>query len=716
MSRVRVLGLTLTGPEPVGRVHLRLEPGVTALYGLNGAGKSTILRGLAAALMGFVADRGGDADLHLVVDGVDDVATYDDDPELLRELLFQGTKFIDEELNALGGPAVVPEEFGLDDDRIGRRPVGSFLLDEASVGRAVGAWLHWLAEADESGTSHALAREIARQGLFTLRARGIEWPEWEVFISARPDDAAPALSALFAEQRALHGAVGDDLPVGDESTAASDGVGPDSPFEPEGLVADVSLGIDVDPWVPYPIARWGRTGRSILDWPPVVLTEDLDPLAITLRTLTVPREDGTRDLIDALDGDDFTLTEGANDALVLISHLANEYYKCLQLDPPELECQIVHPRYWPVHHQVQWTAIDRAAGGEINISDLGDMHRRWAQFAIGAAARETARGRSDLPAVGLGAVAGQVASELNLVGLIDEPERASHPIALRHLRRGLVDLARRLDCPIVICTHAAEFLGDPEVRLLHVTRSPSVMVHPMPLRWRETVGNAELGLAPTDVLQTVRAFLIVEGEHDRAVIDVLLGDELAAHGVTVLAARGVRGATGIIDAQMIVEFTDVPVVVAFDNTATAVAEDAWARALAALSEAGPRPRAQRQATRHLEVLRSRGREGEALYELCRRAISAGREGRIRVSGLSEPDVIEYLPVRFFLPTLDSWQEAVEAWGRRGDFKDWLRAQGASVGVNKLREAAEGLDAIPADFNRLLDSCISAAAGVLESES
>ena len=55
---VVLIGVTIEGPPPIGLLHLRASEGTTLLYGLNGAGKSTILRSLTSAFAGL-ADPGG---------------------------------------------------------------------------------------------------------------------------------------------------------------------------------------------------------------------------------------------------------------------------------------------------------------------------------------------------------------------------------------------------------------------------------------------------------------------------------------------------------------------------------------------------------------------------------------------------------------------------------------------------------------------------------
>lgn len=52
---------------PLGRVYIPLEPGVTALYGLNGAGKSLLLEALGGVLTGRKTTRTGSLDPLLYV-------------------------------------------------------------------------------------------------------------------------------------------------------------------------------------------------------------------------------------------------------------------------------------------------------------------------------------------------------------------------------------------------------------------------------------------------------------------------------------------------------------------------------------------------------------------------------------------------------------------------------------------------------------------------
>jgi predicted ATPase len=62
-----LVGVSVYGPLPLGRVHVRLSAGVTALYGVNGAGKSRLLAGVQQALQGFGTKGPVQSVLHLRV-------------------------------------------------------------------------------------------------------------------------------------------------------------------------------------------------------------------------------------------------------------------------------------------------------------------------------------------------------------------------------------------------------------------------------------------------------------------------------------------------------------------------------------------------------------------------------------------------------------------------------------------------------------------------
>ena len=59
-----LLGATIDGPPPLGRVHVPLGEGLTVLFGMNGAGKTRLIRALRGALLGVDPGPDRDAVLH----------------------------------------------------------------------------------------------------------------------------------------------------------------------------------------------------------------------------------------------------------------------------------------------------------------------------------------------------------------------------------------------------------------------------------------------------------------------------------------------------------------------------------------------------------------------------------------------------------------------------------------------------------------------------
>jgi hypothetical protein len=121
-------------------------------------------------------------------------------------------------------------------------------------------------------------------------------------------------------------------------------------------------------------------------------------------------------------------------------------------------------------------------------------------------------------------------------------------------------------------------------------------------------------------------------------------------------------------------------------------------------------------------LERKGAEGAWLGELVERAITIGRLDRLDLFGLSKTDIICYFdPADFGL--VESWDAllaqhlAVKRDRDRGDrrpvlsLKDWLRAEkGATVGTNKVTQAARRTPSLHPDFERLSPGSWSSASG------
>jgi hypothetical protein len=157
-SGYKVLGVTVQGPAPLGRIHLELSPDLSVLYGLNGSGKTRVLDGVVAALGGR-ALPGGRRWVHLQID--DRGAGADEG--------FPGALFSAMRADMLTGETI--EELvlavlsGLDQDY----PLIEPLVAEASA-----------------------------SGLFSLEATGTTHAEWRIWVSGPADEGSPLGEAAQA--------------------------------------------------------------------------------------------------------------------------------------------------------------------------------------------------------------------------------------------------------------------------------------------------------------------------------------------------------------------------------------------------------------------------------------------------------------------------------------------------------------------------------------
>jgi len=206
------------------------------------------------------------------------------------------------------------------------------------------------------------------------------------------------------------------------------------------------------------------------------------------------------------------------------------------------------------------------------------------------------------------------------------------------------------------------------------------------------------------VLQLIRVFLIVEGEHDVAVLEALVGDALRERGVFIMPMRGTRRLLTLLESQFLVRFTDASFVVALDRTDASKVELAVEALQEAVdSEETEDSRAQLVRAALAPLLHGTPEEG-VVAELLKAAVNLGMLGRVKIHGLGQPDIIEYLPVERFVPNAASWTEAKEHWPRGTPFKKWLRSRGAEVNATALAAIASTLDEIPNDFTDLVEAC------------
>ena len=129
------------------------------------------------------------------------------------------------------------------------------------------------------------------------------------------------------------------------------------------------------------------------------------------------------------------------------------------------------------------------------------------------------------------------------VYVFDEPEAHLHPLAQEQAAAWIAERVRD-GATVLLASHAVPFLRLPleDVEYLKVSRNADweTVVQPMTEDVLGTVAESAeaLGLSPAALVQVTRAWLVVEGEHDKMILTAFHGAELSRAGVRMLALRG----------------------------------------------------------------------------------------------------------------------------------------------------------------------------------
>jgi ABC-type hemin transport system ATPase subunit len=688
---VSLLGVSIHGRPPIGSVYLPLRTGVSVLYGLNGAGKSAILDSLYSAFTGL-APHEGRIELHV---RVPDLANIEWPATSLIRALFDAcastllARWLDKFRESVPFDVSYRSNFQKVVDSM--PTVYSFKNELEEVGK-----------------------ECSRQGLFTLEPSGIDEPAWNVNVSGQLGEGTPALlrgleevvaydarrrltnllyldsgSVSQEEWKELRQLLGlEDLPE-TPPTSASEVQGVlrrELEQEPYPVFYGTSVGrSDAQlalsrPEVPVPIFPCGSVERPEAI-PRLLYESQLDVDQATLDWLRFDDEGRDRRIVVAIERSDVRLTERLRERIPAIAEEASRLAETLLMDSPEARLVMDHPDTWLHHPPLRWVALDAPSGRWVSLSSLSEAQARWVTLAASMA------------------LVGEGKHQRVAIVLIDEPEAALHARAERYMVRGLKHIAETLEATVIVATHSAQLLNDPDLHLTHVFRDSTgrttVQVMDTPLR-RE-LGAEPLGLSPADLLQLYRVFLLVEGSHDEVVLDVLVGDLLEQARTLVLPIRGARNLGSAIESQLLFDFTDATVVIALDGIEARRVLPIWEQSL----ELHARGRIEEAIAVLRRIRRPRTQEAELLYAFCRRALETGKSNRIRIFGFEEPDIIHYLPVQSFVPSASSWRDLVEQWDRKRPFKAWLReSMRADVSVAAMRRAAETMDEVPPQFIEL----------------
>jgi len=369
-----------------------------------------------------------------------------------------------------------------------------------------------------------------------------------------------------------------------------------------------------------------------------------------------------------------------------ISWRANLYYSLLLPDAPILQFQLNSPQDWVAGQLPQWGVI---RSGWIPLESLSSAERRWAFIAI------------------------ELAIERGPGGflLIDEPETALHRSAERQMAKGLVQIAKDRDLAVIVATHSPELIDAPDVNVHLVRRSDQGLLEGHQLHQllsSSKIDLQEFGLLPSDLLRRQRAFLLVEGQHDLVILESLVGTELERLRVELLPLRGAGRLASTLDSRVLYDFTDAHLFVLIDALRSDGITAIWQYSVQ-MAKTGPLSDAIVHLDSHLRALKID--EANALAAFATRALERGMDARHTPLSLSAPDILDYLPVNEFVANAESWESLRDELNRSSGsiqsgskFKTWLvNSKNADLSPEHIREICQSLDYIPAEFTRILNA-------------
>jgi len=251
-----------------------------------------------------------------------------------------------------------------------------------------------------------------------------------------------------------------------------------------------------------------------------------------------------------------------------------------------------------------------------------------------------------------------------------------------------------------VASHSPAFLDQTIFRLHHVHRGRTGKTELSTLAADQLQAVSQLGIAPSELLQHIRLFVVVEGRHDEIILRTVIGADFDRVGAIVVPMGGAAKLSPVLDSRLIFDYTDAKVLVVLDNSGDEETRSVWEQAMA-MCRAGDFDSAR-------ETLLALRRDGEPgfLRNFGLRAVERGQTDRVEVFGLTHPDILDYLSPSAVVPKSGgrNWDRLrSESGAKTGTaFKNWLRDTLDFDDKDSVFElAARTLDHLPDDFVALI---------------
>lgn len=653
LQRSQLVGFVLRRVPGIAQSYIPALNGLTVLYGLNGVGKSRILRAIESVWTG---EASGASALVRVPAG--NTTSLDDDPLLGNLALAWRPESV---VTSMGLPTLTREFDEIFGDVVADQiqPLDEHAADP------------YLGPLPEDRIS-SIQNEMMRQRLVAVTPTGGKSrAAWTVCPAAMESPEFPAISRELRRSRDGYRLY--------ESGARAPHVRSD--YDPEGPAFQYG---PEDQLIQSSAFEWvGGNGPGV----PLVgfaVRGDDRRVSFQLSYLGIDRPSLDRDGLQqqlatelsrvGVVGKRGRVTKKLLAAVARIEEQANIRYGSVLRDAPLLRLELRPIGDWFTREAIEW----RFGESRLPLDAMSTAQLKWATWAIGVALhsfryREWSSGPPSLI-------------------VLDEPEAALHRSAEAHMARSLNSFSAESGNQVVVATHSPELIDLPGARVIEVSRGEGTRDSVVDdLRPVDLEALGALGLNPSDLLRRQHGFLLLEGQHDEVLLETWVGGELRDLRVEILPLRGGSKLPGTIESRVLFDFTTAHLFVLLDNIDSEEIQDAWVDAQARWLADGPGPAG--------EALRGRlGRKPEERIYLgtwLSRALERGVSARVSPHGLKERDIIEYLPAGALVPGASDWRilrrehaTALESGSKHRDFKSWLTAtKKARINAESLVRAA-----------------------------
>lgn len=691
VSPAQVLGLRVC--DDSGTVEVAFDPGLTVLYGLNGAGKTWLLQHLCDSVLGqrqsLVMFASRELSLQL----------RDPDAPLWRQTAVTGMAkplsyrdAVEVAVMKRGDDSVVPFGGALPDDyeddgrlyvaaQVGREGVCALIARPPFFNAQ--PWELW---------ASAWATENTAMGLDLLSMREIVDGGWRAATEGG-GYTGPRDRNWISAASDLDSGVADQLDDA-ESSMREAGLANTWHFG-QGVMMQPHWVADAERW-PVPVLQVEMAGTPtflprLVHLPAGVVTarEDVERLicaAVEAEVMAQANANtaSTPELLVALTDWAEVRTNVLDSVIEGVMGRVNEVYAALLLDAPRMSAQRVSVNI--LLRGGSPLRVVRSEGAESGSDGLSTAQRRWLLLAVELV---TAGYPEGAPLV-----------------VLDEPEAGLHRAAEEYMADALTDLASK-GVQVVTATHTPMLLNQSTATVYEVNRnSIGSVCQPIGPIQRESLDR--LGLHTSDLLHRYKVIVLVEGIHDQIVVEHLLGDTLTRCRTLLLPIHGAAKLDETHDSQLLFDYTDAHVLAVLDNMRCERVERAWLNA---------QDTASRESISGAVdgLLRALPGEDAAEFIFIRQwlisALQAGRGSRVDPYGLSASDIVEYLPVDRLVRRArgQTWPELRAAHAaytapsgkKRQDFKTWLtNTHGGHFDPEDIRAALKYVNQTPADIERL----------------